>query len=47
MIAAGNKPPMMVPARGIYMNKDLPRTADYFGSALASSLERCSPAQSS
>ncbi|KHN82594.1 Glutathione S-transferase kappa 1 [Toxocara canis] len=31
MKATGNKPPMMTPAKAIYMNKDLQRNADYWG----------------
>ena len=30
MNASGNKPPMMVPAKGMYMDKDLKRNAEYF-----------------
>lgn len=31
MKEAGNRPPMMVPSKAIYMQKDLPRNAAYFG----------------
>lgn len=31
MKASGNKPPMTVASKGIYMHKDLLRNADYFG----------------
>ena len=27
---SGNRPPMMVPAKALYMNKDLQRNAAYF-----------------
>lgn len=30
MNATGNRPPMMVPAKGMYMDKDLKRNAAYF-----------------
>ncbi len=30
MKEAGNRPPMMVPAKGLYMAKDLARNAAYF-----------------
>lgn len=30
MKMSGNRPPMMVPAKGIYMNKDLERNSSYF-----------------
>lgn len=30
MKESGNKPPMMVPAKGFYMQKDLMRNAAYF-----------------
>ncbi len=31
MNATGNRPPMMVPKKGLYMHKDLLRNAAYFG----------------
>lgn len=31
MKASGNRPPMMVPSKAIYMHKDLSRNAAYFG----------------
>jgi glutathione S-transferase kappa 1 len=31
MKATGNKPPMTVASKGMYMQKDLLRNADYFG----------------
>ena len=31
MKASGNRPPMMVPAKALYMQKDLSRNAKYFG----------------
>ncbi len=31
MKASGNKPPMTVAAKGMYMEKDLRRNSDYFG----------------
>ena len=31
MKASGNKPPMTVASKGIYMEKDLRRNAEYFG----------------
>jgi len=31
MKESGNKPPMMVPNKGVYMNKDLARIASYYG----------------
>ena len=31
MKESGNRPPMMVPNKGIYMNKDIERIASYFG----------------
>jgi glutathione S-transferase kappa 1 len=31
MKEAGNRPPMMVPSKGLYMQKDLLRNAAYFG----------------
>ena len=30
MKMSGNRPPMTVPAKGVYMNKDLDRNAAYF-----------------
>ena len=34
MKEAGNRPPMMVPSKGLYMQKDLLRNAAYFGITL-------------
>jgi len=31
MKETGNRPPMMVPAKGLYMVKDLERNSSYFG----------------
>lgn len=31
MKASGNRPPMMVPSKALYMHKDLARNAAYFG----------------
>ena len=31
MKESGNRPPMMVPNKGVYMNKDIARIASYFG----------------
>lgn len=31
MKASGNKPPMTVASKGLYMHKDLDRNAKYFG----------------
>lgn len=31
MKEAGNRPPMMVPSKAIYMHKDLARNAAYYG----------------
>ena len=30
MKESGNRPPMMVPSKGLYMNKDLIRNANYY-----------------
>eukprot|EP00004_Rigifila_ramosa_P018727 TRINITY_DN4693_c0_g1_i2.p3 TRINITY_DN4693_c0_g1~~TRINITY_DN4693_c0_g1_i2.p3 ORF type:complete len:184 (-),score=51.44 TRINITY_DN4693_c0_g1_i2:34-585(-) len=36
MQATGNKPPAMLPARGVFMNQDMERNAKWFGVAIQS-----------